>query len=82
MGETVVDRYDQALAAVQEEGATVVTLADAEKHRWITGLPDIAGRWVESAEQRGHPAGEVLRMYMEAFRARGGQPLRDWDREL
>lgn len=79
MGESVVARYDQALAAVQNEGATVVTLSDNEKRRWIDGLPDIAGRWVSSAEQRGHPAGEVLRVYMEAFRARGGQPLRNWD---
>jgi TRAP-type C4-dicarboxylate transport system substrate-binding protein len=79
MGEAVVARYDQALVAVQEEGATVVTLADDEKRRWIDGLPDIAGRWVASAEQRGHPAGEVLRVYMAAIRERGGQPLRDWD---
>ena len=81
MGETVVARYEQALAAVQDEGAIVVTLADDEKRRWITGLPDIAGRWVAAAEQRGHPAGELLRAYMNAFRERGGQPLRDWDRE-
>ena len=80
MGESVVARYDQALAAVQDEGATVTTLADDEKRRWIDGLPDIAGRWVESAEARGHPAGEVLKIYLDAFRARGGQPLRDWDR--
>ncbi len=79
MGESVIARYDQALAAVQNEGATVATLSDDEKRRWIDGLPDIAGRWVSSAEQRGHPAGEVLRIYMEAFRARGGQPLRNWD---
>jgi TRAP-type C4-dicarboxylate transport system substrate-binding protein len=80
MGESVVARYDQALTAVQSEGATVTTLADAEKRRWIDGLPDIAGRWVESAEARGHPAGDILQIYMDAFRARGGQPLRDWDR--
>jgi TRAP-type C4-dicarboxylate transport system substrate-binding protein len=80
MGEAVVTRYDQALVAVQEEGATVVTLADNEKRRWIDGLPDIAGRWVASAEQRGHPAGEILKIYLDAFRERGGEPLRDWDR--
>ena len=80
LGEIVMTRYDEALAAVVEEGATVVALSDAEKRRWIDGLPDIAGNWVASAEARGHPAGEVLRIYMDAFRARGGQPLRDWDR--
>lgn len=79
MGEIVMTRYDEALAAVVEEGATVVTLPDAEKRRWIDGLPDIAGNWVASAEARGHPAGDVLRIYLDAFRARGGRPLRDWD---
>jgi hypothetical protein len=43
-------------------------------------MPDIAGRWIEATERRGHPAGDVLRAYMSALRARGGQPLRDWDR--
>ncbi|MGI9258876.1 MAG: C4-dicarboxylate TRAP transporter substrate-binding protein [Gammaproteobacteria bacterium] len=79
MGEVVMARYDEALAAVAEEGATVAALPEAEKRRWIDGLPDIAGNWVASAEARGHPAGEVLRIFMDAFRARGGQPLRDWD---
>jgi TRAP-type C4-dicarboxylate transport system substrate-binding protein len=82
LGQTVVARYDQALAAVQDEGATVSTLSETEKRRWIDGLPDIAGRWVSSAEQRGYPAGEVLKIYMEALRARGGRPLRDWDAGL
>ena len=80
MGEIVVARYEQALAAVQEEGATVTTLAEDEKRRWINGLPDIAGRWVAAAERRGHPAGELLRIYMDAVRERGVRPLRDWDR--
>jgi hypothetical protein len=43
-------------------------------------MPDIATRWIEATERRGIPAGEVLRAYMSAIRARGGQPLRDWDR--
>ena len=75
----VNERYDQALAAVQQEGATVTTLSNTERQKWIDGLPDIAGQWMRSAEARGHPAGTTLRAYMSAFRARGGQPLRDWD---
>ena len=75
----VNERYDQALAAVQQEGATVTTLSNTEKQKWINGLPDIAGQWMRSAEARGHPAGTTLRAYLTAFRARGGQPLRDWD---
>ena len=73
-------RYERGLASMQAEGATVTELPDAEKRRWLDGLPDIAGRWIEATEARGIPAGEVLSVYMDAVRARGGQPLRDWDR--
>jgi TRAP-type C4-dicarboxylate transport system substrate-binding protein len=79
MAAEVKERYDHALAAVQREGAFVTTLSDEEKRKWIDGLPDIAGRWVAAAEARGHPAQAVLSAFMSAFRARGGEPLRDWD---
>jgi hypothetical protein len=65
---------------MRSEGATITELPLAEKQRWLAAMPDIAGRWIEATERRGHPAGDVLRAYMSALRARGGQPLRDWDR--
>src|SRR5512143_165139 len=73
-------RYDASLARMQKEGATVTELPLAEKQRWLAALPDIATRWVAANERRGLPAGEVLRAYMNAVRAHGGRPLRDWDR--
>ena len=79
LADMVIQRYEDALAAVQQEGAQVATLPDAEKRKWIDGLPDIAGQWVRSAEARGHPAGETLRAYLAALRTRGGEPLRNWD---
>ena len=54
-------------------------LTDAERQKWIDGLPDLAGRWVAAAEQRGYPARSVLEAFMDEFRRRGGEPLRDWD---
>jgi hypothetical protein len=41
-------------------------------------MPDIAGRWIEATERRGYPARDVLRAYMNALRARGVRPLRNW----
>jgi TRAP-type C4-dicarboxylate transport system substrate-binding protein len=73
-------RYDASIARMQSEGATVTELPLAEKQQWLAAMPDIAGRWIEATERRGVPAGEVLRAYMSAIRARGGMPLRDWDR--
>jgi TRAP-type C4-dicarboxylate transport system substrate-binding protein len=75
-------RYQRGIDSMQEEGATVTSLSAADKQRWIDGLPNIAARWVEASEARGIPAGEVLQIYMDAIRSRGGQPLRDWDREI
>jgi TRAP-type C4-dicarboxylate transport system substrate-binding protein len=75
-------RYARGLVSMQEEGATVTELPPAEKQRWIDGLPNIAGRWVEATEARGIPAGDVLRVYMQAVRSRGAEPLRNWDLEL
>jgi TRAP-type C4-dicarboxylate transport system substrate-binding protein len=75
-------RYSRGLEQMQAEGAIVTELPAAEKQRWIDGLPNIAARWVEANEARGFPAGEVLRVYMDALRSRGAEPLRDWDLEL
>ncbi|MDX1562158.1 MAG: C4-dicarboxylate TRAP transporter substrate-binding protein [Gammaproteobacteria bacterium] len=75
-------RYAAGLESMQAEGAIVTELPPAEKQRWIDVLPNIAGRWVEATEARGIPAGEVLQIYMDAVRRRGGEPLRNWDQEI
>ena len=75
----VMERYDQALVTMQKEGAVVTTFDPIEKQKWIDGLPDIGGLWAKATEKRGHPAREVLSAYMEAVRARGYRPLRNWD---
>ena len=73
-------RYDTSLARMTQEGAIVAEFPLAEKQRWLAAMPDIATPWVEATERRGIPAGDVLRAYMSAVRARGIVPLRDWDR--
>jgi hypothetical protein len=63
---------------MRSEGATVTEFPLPEKQKWLAAMPDIAQRWIEATERRGQPAGETLRAYMAALRARGAQPLRDW----
>ncbi|HEX6993746.1 MAG TPA: C4-dicarboxylate TRAP transporter substrate-binding protein [Gammaproteobacteria bacterium] len=72
-------RYRRALEQMQREGAIVYELPLEERRKWLDGMPNIAAQWAEATEKRGYPAKEVLRIYMEAVRARGGTPLRDWD---
>jgi TRAP-type C4-dicarboxylate transport system substrate-binding protein len=79
----VAARYTRALETYRASPEVFVSeLPAAERQKWIDGLPNIAGRWVEATEARGIPAGKVLQIYMDAVRSRGGRPLRDWDREV
>lgn len=74
------ERYERGVEQMQAEGATVYELPLEERNKWLDGMPNIAGQWAEATEKRGYPAKEVLRVYMDAVRERGGTPLRDWDR--
>jgi len=80
VADDIARRYDLELARMESEGATVFELPLAEKQKWLAAMPDIAGEWIAATEKRGIPAGDVLRAYMSAIRARGGAPLRAWDR--
>ncbi|HEX7081831.1 MAG TPA: C4-dicarboxylate TRAP transporter substrate-binding protein [Gammaproteobacteria bacterium] len=73
-------RYARGLESMQKDGAVVYELPLEERRKWLAGIPNIAGRWAAANEERGYPAKEVLRAYMEAVRAKGGTPLRDWDK--
>ena len=80
VADEIAKRYEASIERMRSDGATVTELPVAEKQKWLAAMPDIASRWIEATERRGVPAGEVLRAYMAAVRARGGTPLRDWDR--
>jgi TRAP-type C4-dicarboxylate transport system substrate-binding protein len=80
VADEISKRYAASLARMQKDGAKVSEFPLAEKEKWLAAMPDIATRWVAAEERRGLPAGEVLRAYMNAVRAHGGTPLRNWDR--
>jgi TRAP-type C4-dicarboxylate transport system substrate-binding protein len=80
VADEIAKRYDASIERMRSEGATVTEFPLVEKQKWLAAMPDIAGRWIAATEARGIPAGDALRAYMSAVRARGGMPLRDWDR--
>ena len=85
-GKDLVERHEFALNKMVELGAgqnppvTIVPMPPAERAKWVDSLPDLAGEWAASVEQRGIPAREFLVQYMEGLRARGEKPVRDWDK--
>jgi len=80
VADDLAKRYEASIARMRNEGATVSEFPLVEKEKWLRAMPDIAGRWIEATERRGHPAGAALRAYMTELRERGARPLRDWDR--
>ena len=79
-GNDISARVDTALDdMVKKHGCTMTTLPDAERAKWIKGLPNIAKIWTDA---NGAPAKEVLAAYFTALRAAGVKPGRDWDKDV
>ncbi|WP_233544824.1 C4-dicarboxylate TRAP transporter substrate-binding protein [Pseudooceanicola sediminis] len=85
-GQDMVDRHEMMLDLMVKNGAdqtppvTIVQMPDGERQAWVDKLPDLAGEWAASVDAQGVPATEFLGLYMEALRAAGEEPARDWDK--
>jgi TRAP-type C4-dicarboxylate transport system substrate-binding protein len=72
----------KALQKMIKDGAKVSDLSQAERKKWIKLLPNLAKEWAADSEKRGFPGKLMLTSFMDAMRARGQKPLRDWDKEF
>lgn len=71
-----------ALSTMEEEGATITKLSEADRKTFVDSMPPLGKIWVEANAKKGLPAKEILTAFMDAVRAHGGKPLRDWDKEV
>jgi TRAP-type C4-dicarboxylate transport system substrate-binding protein len=79
LNDRVLTSAETNLKLMQQAGCTVSTLPAAERQKWISGLPDIAGDWAKATEARGQPARKILAAYMGGLRRVGETPSRAWD---
>ena len=63
-----------------KEGGSIAPMPAAERAKWASTMPNIAQDWVKRNEERGVPAGTVLKTYTAKLRAAGQTPLRDWEK--
>jgi len=75
-GKHVTRTAQAALETMKKAGLQITDLPQAEKARWVNGLPNIVGPWLQSNGEQGKA---VLKAYFAELRARGVKPLRDWD---
>lgn len=87
-GKDLVERHEFALDKMVELGAdqdppvTIIPMPQEERAAWVNALPNLAQEWAAPLEERGLPARDFMREYMEALRSHGENPVRDWDEEL
>jgi len=87
LGETLMQRYQGAIKTMAEVGAKqspavrVTDMSAGERDKWVKGMPNLAADWAKANASKG-PAKEIVKGYMDALRARGVKPARDWDKEL
>lgn len=67
-------------AAYTKAGGTITTMSAGQRAAWAKGLPNLAREWASGMDGKGKPGSKMLSAYMDALRAGGEKPIRDWDR--
>ena len=80
LAQAQADKAAGAMKAMEEAGAKVIYLSDAERKRWAEKLPNVSKDWAESMEEKGMPGKKVLKGYLDGLRQRGTVLVRDWDK--
>ncbi|CAN1560273.1 DctP TRAP-type C4-dicarboxylate transport system, periplasmic component [Rhabdaerophilaceae bacterium] len=74
----VASRIEKSKQEMIAKGAIVTKLPDADREKWIKGLPNIAKTWADSS---GPASRDVMKTYFDTLRGSGFNPPRAWDKE-
>lgn len=65
-----------------DAGLTITEMSADARKEWADTLPHLAKEWADGLEERGLPAREVVRAYIDVVRENGGAVVRDWSEGL
>jgi TRAP-type C4-dicarboxylate transport system substrate-binding protein len=71
----------KAFEVMKANGATITDVSPEFRMKWASGMENVAKAWAAKLDGEGKPGSKVLSAYMDAMRASGAQPVRDWDKE-
>ncbi len=81
VAQAALDKAAVSMKKFKAKGGTVVTLSKEQQKAWANKMPNIAQNLAKSVEKKnGYPAMKILAAYMEALRAGGEKPARNWDK--
>lgn len=66
--------------AYVKAGGTIHVMSASERAAWIKGMPNLAKEWAAKLDGEGKPGSKMLSAYMDALRAAGEKPARNWDK--
>lgn len=72
---------EKFLGIMKSKGATITEVSEEMRKEWVMGMDNVAKGWAAKLDASGQPGTKVLKIYMDAMRATGAVPLRDWDKE-
>ncbi|MCM5571539.1 C4-dicarboxylate TRAP transporter substrate-binding protein [Burkholderiaceae bacterium FT117] len=88
LGAELMKRHQAAIQKMVEVGASQSTpvkltvLPDAERQKWVDGLPDLAADWAKQMEGRKLPGKQIVKTWMDGLKAGGVKPARDWSKGI
>ncbi|WP_346895833.1 C4-dicarboxylate TRAP transporter substrate-binding protein [uncultured Roseibium sp.] len=74
-------RVAAAFKKMEEGGAKISELPEAERDAWANALPPIAANWAKDLDAKGLPGTEVVKTYMTRLHEAGVKLPRDWAAE-
>jgi TRAP-type C4-dicarboxylate transport system substrate-binding protein len=82
VAQAAVDLSEVSTKKFLASGGKIRVLSGEEKKHWADIMPNIAFNLADEVEkQKGYPARKMIATYMEALRAGGEKPVRDWDKK-
>lgn len=81
LAQLAASKGKESEAAFVKAGGTVTPMSDEARAAWAKGLPSLAKEWSAQMDSQGKPGSKILSAYMNALRAAGAKPLRNWDGE-
>ena len=64
-----------------EAGATITDASEEMRSAWAASMENAAATWAAELDNQGKSGSDILSAYMDAMRAAGAVPVRDWDKE-
>jgi len=71
----------KAFEVMEANGATITDVSPEFRMKWAAGMENVAKDWAAQLDKEGKQGTQVLKAYMDAMRADGAKPVREWDKE-